>query len=514
MRKTGMADTEFYYKRIEDAISDFKGLTATFKQSLDEIGMGSVFYIFKEAENLDKEYESVWLNCLEEYKTSHKLESLDDSQKEEVALQNKDTLDILIKKLCENLEEAQPLLTAMKAYKDIQIAFLKLYSECDSFMKQYVDASWDSEDESPTQLVLTPLELYYALTFLNEPTVRAIFAHVSPGVLEDILKAYHTKDMDAFCYLIKTNDVHPSDQLLDYLNTETDEHSLSGIMSIFPSDPSERIRVLDAMNDNSMGEVLLEDLLYETSSSVEDITFPQISDAFGECVVRAVGEYCVNPMIPLRFRKKFTTLYNQARTTFTSIPRISELPSCKSKNEIGVKIFEKLEIDYIMKKIHEAMEADGGNRSCEAETPNNIPSDSRSLSFPTRLDREITQPQLYIHEKVAVLTEIYNVFGGQFEDMTSADFVYLFGASNKVPSTYNPPYYWCGDESTLKAILKVLYVRQPRLLKQLILHVSDKEKDATGHDWGKNKDKVAYRDVERIIIDIIHRLTGKALKEL
>ena len=510
-----MADTEYYYKRIEEALADFKSITATYKQLLDEIGLESVFSnISKDAEDRDKQYESLWLNCLENYKTSHKLESLDDSQKEEVALQNKDTLNILIKELCENSEEVQPLLMTMKAYKDIQIAFLKLYSECDSFMKQYVDASWDSEDESPTQLVLTPLELYYALTFLNEPTVRAIFAHVSPGVLEDILKAYHSKDKDSFCYLIKTNEVRPSCQLLDYLNAGADEHSLSGIMSIFPSDPSERIRVLDAMNDNPMGEVFLEDLLNETSSTVEDITVPQISDVLGECVVRLVGEYCVNTIIPLRFRKKFMALYNQARTTFSDIPDISELTSCKSKNEIGMKIFEKLEIDYIMKKIHEAMEADNGYRSRDAETPNKIPSDSRSLSFPTRLDREITQPQLYIHEKIAVLTEIYNVFGGQFENMTGEDFVYLFGASNKVPATYNPPYYWCGDESTLKAILKVLYIRQPRLLKQLILHVSDKEKGATGHDWGKNKDKVAYRDVERIIIDIIYRLTGKALKEL
>lgn len=258
----------------------------------------------------------------------------------------------------------------------------------------------------------------------------------------------------------------------------------------------------------------MEDLLNGVSSTVEDMTVPEMSHVFGESVVRLVGEFCINTKIPLRFRKKFMALYNQARTTFTDIPDLSEIAPCESENEIGMRIIEKLRIGYVMKKIHEAMEADNGNRSRDAETPNKIPSDSRSLSFPTRLDREITQPQLYIHEKVAVLTEIYNVFGGQFEDMTGEDFVYLFGASNKVPSTYNPPYYWCGDESTLKAILKVLYVRQPRLLKQLILHVSDKEKDATGHDWGKNKDKVAYRDVERIIIDIIHRLTGKALKEL
>jgi hypothetical protein len=510
-----MANTEYYYKRIEGAIAGLKSISAKLKELLDGTGLESVFSdMSKDAEGLDRKCESVWLNCLEDYKTSHKLESLDDSQKEAAALQNKEAFDVLITKLSENSAEMQPLLTAMKAYKDVHIEFLKLFSEYDSFMKQYVDDSWDSEDESQTQLVLTPLELYYALTFLNEPTVRVIFAHVSPGVLEDLLKAYQANDKDVFCHLIKAHEVYPSNQLLDYLVTGTRELSLSGIMSLFPSDPSERIKLLDAMNDDPVGDIFMEDLLNGGSSTVEDLTAPEISHMFGECVVRSVGEFCVNTKIPLRFRKKFMALYNQARITFSDIPDLSELTPCESENEIGMRIIEKLRINYIMKKIHEAMEADDDNRFREGETPNKIPSDSRSLSFPTRLDKEITQPQLYIHEKIAVLTEIYNVFGGQFEDMTSADFVYLFGASNKVPSTYNPPYYWCGDESTLKAILKVLYVRQPRLLKQLILHVSDKEKGATGHDWGKNKDKVAYRDVERIIIDIIHRLTGKALKEL
>lgn len=489
-----MAATEYYYKRIEDAISYFKGLTATFKQMLDEIGMESVFTnISKDAEDLDKQYESLWLNCLEDYKTIHKLEALDDSQKEEVALQNKDTLDILIKELCENSEEVQPLLMTMKAYKDIQIAFLKLYSECDSFMKQYVDASWDSEDESPTQLVLTPLELYYALTFLNEPTIRVIFAHVGPGVLEDILKAYHAKDKDAFCYLIKANEIHPSDQLLDYLNAEADEHSLSGIMSIFPSDPTERIRVLDAMNDNPMGEVFLEDLLYETSSSVEDITFSQISDAFGECVVRVVGEYCVNPMIPLRFRKKFTNLYNQARATFTSIPKISELPSCKSKNEIGMKIFENLEIDYIMKKIHEAMEADGGNRSCEAETQiseqHSVSSDKRGddatkkiirLSKSTILQSEChsTKPEhsskmyreaakilfdfLTSNHDTGVSLRRNNIeydFTGCI-DCSMEDFLYVLGADIEYEPQTQPRINWIKDKRPnyeFKALIYALY---------------------------------------------------------
>lgn len=363
-----MAAKEYYYKRIEEAIAELKKNSAKLNQLLGGTGVESILSdMSKDAEETDRQCESLWLNCLEGYKTSHNLESLDDSQKEEVALQNKDVFEGILKAIQNYLVWINNLLPLQEEFKKILNANMKLASECDDFMTQYVDVSWDSEDESHTQLVLTPLELYYALNFLNEPTVRVIFAHVSPGVLEDILKAYHAKDKDAFCYLIKTNGVHPSEKLLDYLAAGTEKFSLSGIMSLFPSDSSELVKLMDAMNDNPMGGVFLEDRLNETSS-VEDLTVPEISHMYGECVVGSVGKICVNTKIPLRFRKKFMALYNQARTTFSDIPDLSELTPCESENEIGMRIIEKLRINYIMKKIHEAMEADGDNRSCEAET--------------------------------------------------------------------------------------------------------------------------------------------------
>lgn len=143
-----------------------------------------------------------------------------------------------------------------------------------------------------------------------------------------------------------------------------------------------------------------------------------------------------------------------------------------------------------------------------------ISSNTKRLDFPTRFINETVPSQIYAQEREPILTEIFKIYGSYFENMSCEDFLYLFGATSKIPLTYNPPYYWSGDESTLKAILRVLYIRQPRLLKQLILHVSDKEKGATGHDWGKNKDKVAYADIEETIISIVARLTGKTLKRL
>lgn len=143
-----------------------------------------------------------------------------------------------------------------------------------------------------------------------------------------------------------------------------------------------------------------------------------------------------------------------------------------------------------------------------------ISSSSRRLDFPTRFINETTPSQIYAQEQGPILTEIFKIYGGSFENMSCDDFLYLFGATNKVPATYNPPYYWSGDVSIMKALLRIFYTNQPRLLKQLILHTSDRDTGATTHDWGRNKNRVAYRDVERNIIGIIKRVAGKSLKEL
>ena len=114
-----MAETGYYYKRIEAAISDFKSITASLRQLVEGTGFEGVFAdMSKDAGGLDRQCESVWLNGLEDYKKSNKLESLNDFQKEEVALQNKEAFDFLVTTLSEHSEEVQPLLISLKALKD------------------------------------------------------------------------------------------------------------------------------------------------------------------------------------------------------------------------------------------------------------------------------------------------------------------------------------------------------------------------------------------------------------
>lgn len=82
-----MADSEYYYKRIEDTIAGFKSISAKLNQLLDGTGLESILSgMSEDTDGKDRQCESLWLKYFEDYKKSHKLESLDDSQKEAAAL--------------------------------------------------------------------------------------------------------------------------------------------------------------------------------------------------------------------------------------------------------------------------------------------------------------------------------------------------------------------------------------------------------------------------------------------
>lgn len=101
--------------------------------------------------------------------------------------------------------------------------------------------------------------------------------------------------------------------------------------------------------------------------------------------------------------------------------------------------------------------------------------------------------------------------------MKEEDFIYLFGGTGHPPVSYNPPYYWTGEESIMKALLKVLYKRQPRALKNLILSDEDKINGETSHDWSRNKTSISndIRDeVEEYIIQAVEKVCGAKLKPL
>lgn len=134
----------------------------------------------------------------------------------------------------------------------------------------------------------------------------------------------------------------------------------------------------------------------------------------------------------------------------------------------------------------------------------------RFSQFPTRL---IAVKGVYAQSYNDILKAIFEKFNF-FENMSAEDFVYLFGGLGSCPSSYNHPFYWSADEGILKAIIRILYVRQPRNLNKLILSVADKGTGCSSHKWSTNKNKVAYFDIETQIIDIVKQVCGAELPRL
>jgi len=134
----------------------------------------------------------------------------------------------------------------------------------------------------------------------------------------------------------------------------------------------------------------------------------------------------------------------------------------------------------------------------------------RFSQFPTRL---IAVKGVYSQSYNDILKAIFEKFNF-FENMSAEDFVYLFGGLGSCPSSYNPPFYWSADEGILKAIIRILYVRQPRNLNKLIFRVADKGTGCSSHKWSTNKNKVAYFDIETQIIEIVKQVCGAELPRL
>ena len=138
---------------------------------------------------------------------------------------------------------------------------------------------------------------------------------------------------------------------------------------------------------------------------------------------------------------------------------------------------------------------------------------------PSRIRYNVSEGPLGVKEMKPTMEEIYEKFFADYiDDMSEADFLYLFGIELKMPETFNPPYYWNGEEDILKALLRILYVRQPQTFGIFFLGLKENTEHGKykmpSHDWSTNKNRVPYLDLQDAIIEIVKRKANKKLEKL
>lgn len=446
-------------------------------------------------------------------------DELTDEMKEEIALSHKVEFDSFIKVIKDYLAN----LATSDILKDTLRSVIKIILEAvDRDLKyNYYGVIEGEEDAWP--LILTAEELYWALHLLGSEKARLILSELSPKVFNRLYCAYQ-KGENNFSEVFGEVDLVSIKGLRSVILAsvlDTDE-----FISFFEKRLVEDLELLsifaDEMDRDENGIFSSLYNLLKHGQSIQGINTAEIYAFYGNKVVNLIsgGVNCENIT---RLEKK--QLLNIKDSLFGVVPNIQQDKEGLTFSPKIQNVVTTLLDEWLIRKIHESAEvmsqinSTSQNKgilditSMKSELFPNLP----RLDFPTRLSAEklMSPSPISAQEQGEVLREIYNLYGGSFDNMSCEEFLYLLGAAFvKQPASYNPPYYWTGNVSTMKALIRILYIQQPRILKELILHMSDKATGKTSHDWGRNKDSVAYQDLEENIIAIIRRITGKTLKEL
>lgn len=438
-------------------------------------------------------------------------ESLSDEVKEAIALANRVRFDPIIEhvkiyyskyfnireiaKRCQ--ETSENLNTVIEKYKSLILNLA------------YIGG------DSPMCLELTGDELYFALTLLDKEECRQVLSQQSIDTFSILIDAVERKDKDTFSSCLSKVKVEKLDKLVFFLGKRFEKFMPyeDFLNSLFDSSDALYQFMIGYMAD--IDEDIYSDYQHIAKALSNNGIFDSIVyEGFAHKLLTIEISFLLGAEdIPYVIKREVRDVYSEWCDALKN-PQTITLDSYSDKFSFSfVKVLKELRNQWLLLGIQSQMQESSAKLNDTKLVSKNF-NDYGHLEFPSRFVSETTPSQIYAQEQGPILTEIFHVYGGNFEDISCDDFLYLFGATNKMPSTYNPPYYWTGDESTMKALLRVFYTKQPRLLKQLILHTSDKATGAATHDWGRNKNRVAYRDVERNIIGIIKRVAGKTLKEL
>lgn len=371
-------------------------------------------------------------------------------------------------------------------------------------------------------------ELYRALNLLGEKSVNVVLSVESPKTYNLLYDAYKAKNPELFEEICIAEDVSRACRyiyreilllpgIMERVDSEIEKRhfSMDQTAVLFDASPDTELNrwadpIMDLLEKHEYNP-LCDEMLQNTKllgymkglclSFVHDSELPKGMN------LRLKREW-----------RKFEPFFERYDTVEAN--EIVDESYQDSIVEDRVTIAQEVVQEYI-ETAHSDMNESQGTAPMQ-ETANPMPSNStndlsattklndRFSQFPTRL---IAVKGVYAQSYNDILKAIFDKFNF-FENMSAEDFIYLFGGLGSCPSSYNPPFYWSADEGILKAIIRILYVRQPRNLNKLILRVADKGIGCSSHKWSTNKNKVAYFDIETQIIDIVKQVCGAELPRL
>lgn len=504
---------EYYYKEVEAAFDRFKAvcsnmlpLTKAFSlPDTDVIKKMTTFQGF-----IWSKHPSVINHNLSE-------DELTDNQKEEIALSNKAEFDATLaglNELCDlwdaTLRNSDIIKSAMKNIVNIILDSVEsnLIYDYNGELKGDYDA---------TPLILTAEELYWALSLLGQEKTRLVLSEQAPQVFDGLYNAFQ-KGKEAFTYAFSNLTSAPMKGMRSLLmNSINDADSfLRFVEGKLMSDK----RLLATIADEILGSgdsglyKILNYLLF--GESVSDLNFMEIQTSYENEVGKALTT-AENIKGLSRFENRSIQKIKDSLTN-----EIPSIPSYQVKEfDISSKLLDVITTlmdKWLILKIQE--KADENTQISPIDELKKEKSKKYSLSFdrlpvPTRFTENKIGSQYY----EAILRQLYSLYGYNFINMSEDEFVYFFEGTNKKPLSYNPPYYWGSDASSMKALLRILYssstgeTNSSRSFGRLILMPNDSNMEEPYHNWrGKHNLGVGrLTALEKSLQDIVKNVTGKEL---
>lgn len=363
---------------------------------------------------------------------------------------------------------------------------------------------------------LTYDELYYLLKNLDDYSVRIILSSDGNNIFHNVYKAFKTDDVDKFVKTCEDNLVKEANfqahkyivrvlrfmvkrnfkkQCIDTMDFPEDsliytESLKISFIKFKVFDIEETIKIL---GNDDLSEV------WEPYSKIFDI-FKHIDNE--------------NPKSQSEIDLEDFEFEDPVKTMTAYRQYVTNIIISSAKHDETVEDIESAILDRINNKTEASLSSEyiqQNEAAPIAET--STKSQKPRLPRPTRLEDNRIGTQYDLE----ILKALYNIYGSKFINMAEEDFIYFFEGSNKMPSTYNPPYYWNGEEQEMKALLRILYTKndggsnKSRAFGRLILMPEDRGSNNPYHNWGKGKHNLGLdrlQTIENNLISIIKNVTG------